>query len=298
MFLFLSRNKYAQGVVFLLLMITVGCVIDVIAKYIGQRLHPVEIIFFRFFFGLVSLLPFVFRYGAKVFKTSYPMHNLIRGVLGVVSFYLYTRSLLYLQLVEVVTILWSIPLFVVVFAFLFLNECVTPFRWIATLAGFAGLSIISTCRNGAHFSFQIAYIFPIAAAMLFAAQDVLIKKMLKTEKRITMLLYYSIVTTALTFFPALCVWMKPTLFELTMLMLCGLLSNVMQYFIFKAFDAADLSALAPFRYIEFFISALMGFIFFAEVPGANVVVGASVLIFCTLYLVYSENRKIMKKKPV
>jgi S-adenosylmethionine uptake transporter len=106
-----------------------------------------------------------------------------------------------------------------------------------------------------------------------------------------MLLYFAIVTSALTFIPALSVWQTPTLFEYSMLFLLGAGGNLIQYFIFKAFSATDLSALAPFRYVEFVFSAVFAFIFFAEIPEANVLIGAAILIPSTLYLAYSENKK-------
>ena len=70
----------------------------------------------------------------------------------------------------------------------------------------------------------------------------------------------------------------------------------MQYFIFQAFQSTDLSALAPYRYMEFLISAAAGYIFFSEVPGTNVLVGALILIPSTLYLAYNENKKNRKSK--
>jgi S-adenosylmethionine uptake transporter len=76
-----------------------------------------------------------------------------------------------------------------------------------------------------------------------------------------------------------------------MLVLLGSSANLMQYFHFRAFEATDLSALAPFRYVEFLISALTAFIFFSEVPGLNVLIGAVILIPSTLYLACKESKK-------
>ena len=150
--------------------------------------------------------------------------------------------------------------------------------------------------SGVSFSFKLVYLIPAASAFLFAVQDIMIKKMVDTDSKITMLLYFSLVTTALTIIPAILVWKNPTPFELSMLLLYGALANLMQYFIFRAFAATDLSALAPYRYLEFLFSALAGFIFFAEFPGLNVIIGAIILIPCTLYLGYSENKKSKHKK--
>lgn len=288
---FWKQKGYSQGVVFLVLMMITSCANDVIAKYIGQRLDQIQIIFFRFFFGLLTLLPFVFWKGFKVFKTKQISINIMRGILGALSFYLYNSALVRLQIVEVVTILWTIPLFTLILSTIFLEEFVSFSRWFATCLGFAGLAFITLYDSGVSFSFKLIYLLPAASAFLFAVQDVMVKKMVEKDSKVTMLLYFSLVTTVLTMVPAIMVWKDPTLFELFMLMLYGAFANLMQYFIFKAFAATDLSALAPYRYFEFIISAVAGFVFFAETPGTNVIIGAIILVPCTLYLGYTENKK-------
>jgi S-adenosylmethionine uptake transporter len=293
---FLASKGYRQGIFFLLLMMIVSCANDVITKHIGQRLDVVEVIFFRFFFSLVTMLPFIINRGTKVFKTSLLTFNLMRGVLGAVSFYLYAYSIMRLQIVEVVTILWTIPLFVLILSIFFLKESVNATRWCATIVGFVGLAFITLYDSEVSFSLKFLYFIPAAAAFLFAVQDVMIKKMVDDNcDSVTMLLYFSIVTTVLSVFPMIYVWKTPTLFELTMLALYGLFANLMQYFIFRAFNATDLSALAPFRYVEFLLSSVAGFLFFQEVPRLNVLIGACILIPSTLYLAYNENSNSTNK---
>lgn len=286
-----NRNGFTRGIIFFMLMMGVSCSNDVIVKSVGQRLPAAEVIFFRFFFSLIVLLPCLFKYGVEVLRTSHLLNNVVRGAFGVISFYLYTYSLVALKIVEVVTILWTIPLFTLVFAFFILRERVTLQRWIATLIGFVGLLAISLFGSDCSLDLKLIYIIPIASSMLFAAQDVLIKEIVAKENRITMLLYFAMVCTALTFVPALCVWETPTPRETMLLVLSGVFANLIQYFLFKAFEATDLSALAPFRYMEFLFSALFGFIFFTEIPGMNVIIGAIVLIPSTLYLSYTESKR-------
>lgn len=293
---FWDQKGYCQGVVFLLLVMITSCTNDVIAKYMGQRLDQIQIIFFRFFFSLVTLVPFVFSKGLTVFETKQPMVNVIRGILGALSFYIYNSALVHLQIVEVVTILWTIPLFTLLLSTIFLDESVNFARWFATAFGFAGLAFITLHDSGVSFSFKLIYLLPATSAFLFAVQDVMLKKMVEKDSKVTMLLYFSLVATALTVVPAIMVWKNPTPFELFMLLIYGAFANLMQYFIFKAFMATDLSALAPYRYLEFIFSAIAGFVFFAETPGTNVIIGAMILVPCTLYLGYSETKKLRQNR--
>jgi S-adenosylmethionine uptake transporter len=188
----------------------------------------------------------------------------------------------------VITILWTIPLFALVLSKVFLKEHVTVVRWIATIVGFLGLAYLTLYDIATSLTLKWIYIVPTISAFLFAVQDVMIKKMVLQENRVTMLLYFAVVASLFAFPPAILVWKTPTVWEISLLLVLGLFANLIQYFIFKAFESADLSALAPYRYIEFLISALAGFIFFLEIPGLNVVIGATILIPSTLYLAYTE----------
>jgi drug/metabolite transporter (DMT)-like permease len=273
------------------MMMLVGCGNDIIVKFMGERLDTLQVLFCRFFFGLVTLLPFAIRRGVAVFKTKQLKSNLIRGVLGAVSFFLYTHSVMHLLLVEVVTILWTIPLFIIVLSRLLLGERVTVVRWAATLVGFFGLSAITLYNGDTSLSLKLLYIIPISSAFLFALQDVMIKKIVGEENRSTMLLYFAIVTSVLTIFPAMLVWISPTPYEYIMLFLLGAGGNGIQYFLFKALRETELSALAPFRYLEFLFSATFAFVFFSEIPGINVLIGAIILVPSTLYLAYTERKK-------
>lgn len=287
-------SNYLQGVSFLLLSIVVSCANDVISKFMGQRLPAAEIIFFRFLFGAITLLPIVVTSGISVLRTRQLSVNIIRGVLGAVSLFLCTYAVITLPLVEVTVILWTIPLFQLVLANTFLGEKVTLLRWIATLIGFVGLSCVTMYDDGTLLEFNPLCIVPIAAAILFAVQDVMIKKIVTNENRITMLLYFAVVATIVSAIPATMQWVNPDSRELVLLAGLGLGGNLIQYCIFRAFKAADLSALAPYRYTEFFVSATMAFLFFGEIPGINVFIGAAILVPSTLYLGYSERRRAKK----
>lgn len=280
-------NRYFIGVFFLLLSMLTSCFNDIICKFMGQRLDAIEIIFFRFFFGLVTLFPFLSK---KHLHTAQLGINITRGVFGAVSFLLCTYSVIKLPLAEVTAILWIIPVFQLVLASLFLSEEISLRRWIATVFGFVGLGFITLHYSAENLTLSMLYIIPVSAALLFALQDIIIKKAVVTESSITMLFYFALVASAVSFVPTLFVWKTPTMYEFAMLLLLGIGGNLIQYFIFRAFDATDLSALAPYRYIEFLLSAGFAFLFFGEIPGKNVIVGAVILIPSTLYLAYSEKK--------
>ncbi len=160
----MAISRYWLGIAFFFLQMLVSCGNDIVSKFMGQRLDALEVTFFRFFFGLITLLPFMIGRGTNIFKTKQLTMNVVRGLLGAISFFLYIDAVITLPLAEVVIILWTIPLFSLVLSSIFLKESVTAYRWIATLIGFIGLTLITTYNSQHSMSFNILYLIPIGAA--------------------------------------------------------------------------------------------------------------------------------------
>lgn len=284
-----NRKGYYQGVFFSIMFLSIGPTLDAVTKLLGSRLPQMEIIFFRFLFSLVSLIVYMVFADKLLTRTKYIKMNILRGFLGYISFIGCVYGVTMMPLAEVTIIFWTMPFFVLILSSIILREHVTKNRWIATIIGFSGL-LFFLCPSG--ISFRPVALIPIFAAFCFALQDVLIKKMVDNDDpMLTMMFYFAFVTTSLGLIPAILVWETPTMRELMFLMILGIGANIMQYFIFKAFSAADVSSLAPFRYMEVVIAAGFGYAVFSEIPSANDYLGAAVIIPTTLYLVYSEVSK-------
>ncbi len=285
---FVSRG-YAQGVFWAVMICIVSVTNDVLMRFLGERLHVVEISFFRFFFSMLSVLPLLFMRGTFLFKTNQPakMH-VLRAILGAVALALCCYSVNIMPLSENTTIMFAEPLFFLPLAFWLLREKVDSSRWIATMVGFLGLLII--LQPGTD-TFRLVAFVPMTAAILFALSNIMCKKMIVDEHPLTLLFYFGLGTTLLAFVPLLFVWEMPTVHELLFLALLGIGGNLIQVCLFRAFAATDASALAPFRYVEFIVSALFGFIFFAQIPTLWVVTGAAFIIASTFYITIVETRK-------
>lgn len=285
------KTGYLQGAFWATMICLVSVFNDVLMRFLGQRLHVAEIVFFRFLFSMVTVIPLMMSRGLTLFKTDYPHFHIFRAILGVGAFVACCYAVNVMPLSENTTIMFSQPLFFLPLAVLFLREKVDMPRWIATIFGFAGLLII--IQPGAE-TFQLVTLVPMAAALQFALLDVLAKKMVVTENTYSMLFYFAFGTTILAFIPALLYWQTPTLLELGWLILLGIGANLIQVCVIRAFSATDASALMPFRYVEFIFSALFGFLLFGEIPMSFILEGAAVIIAATFFISYYEARK--KKK--
>lgn len=282
-------KSYLLGICWFILSLFTGAINDVISKYIGLRLHSFEVSFFRFLFSTITLIPFIIYYGKHTLITSRPFVHVTRGVLLFLGMTSWIYGLTVVPLTTATVMSFSVPLFVLVLGTFFLDETIIWQRWIATIIGFIG--ILVTLDPKADDFNQASFIF-ILSAFGFAMLDVINKKILIKESMISMLFYSSLVTTTLALPATVYFWQTPTLYELILFFVLGCSSNLMLYFLLKAFSVVDVTATAPYRYLELIISAIFSYFIFNEVAKDSTIYGALIIIPCTLFIIYSEKKFI------
>jgi S-adenosylmethionine uptake transporter len=136
-----NTRIYLIGISWFILSLVSSAVNDIIVKYTGGSLGSMQITFLRCFFSFVTLVPFILFYGVHTIKTHHPFIQIFRGVL---LFFGMASWIFGLKIVPVSTataISFSIPLFVLVFAYFLLDEKIIWQRWLATIVGFLGMII-------------------------------------------------------------------------------------------------------------------------------------------------------------
>lgn len=292
--MWITDRAYLLGVIWFILSLFSSVANDTISKYLSLHLQSFEVIFFRFLFSTITLVPFMLYYGREAFKTSQISIQITRGVLLFVGITLWTYGLAIFPIVTATIISFSIPLFVILLAIPLLNENIIWQRWSVTVIGFVGIAI-TTKAYSEDFNPKI-FIF-IVSTLIFAILDILNKKLAIKESVINMLFYSALTTTIFSTVPLLFYWHLPSLLELVLLLILGINSNLILFFILKAFTLADATALAPYRYIELIISAIVTYVMFNELPDKSALYGILILIPSTLFIVYSES-KVIKKNNV
>jgi S-adenosylmethionine uptake transporter len=282
----MTNSKYLTGISWFILSLVVSVINDSISKYAGIRLPSIEITFFRFFFGTIILTPMILYYGAaSIMPKNFPV-QIARGLLLFAGMSSWAYGLTVAPIALATVISFTIPLFVLVLAYFFLEEDITWKKWTATIVGFFGIIIILEPHN--HFDVNLLWF--LFAALLFASLDILNKKFVLQETMLTMLFYSAIVTTILTIIPTIYVWKMPTKEEILLLFVLGIGANFILFCLLKSFALVDASDVAPFRYLELLFSLIIGAIFFEEFPKASVWFGAMIIIPSTLFIAWSSSR--------
>lgn len=285
---FLYHRPYFKGMLWFLLSLIISNTNDIIMKFLGQNLPSVEIIFGRFLFGTLSLIPFMMFFGSKSWKSERPFVHLIRGGLLFGGISLWCFGLTIVPIATATVLNFSIPLFTLVLAFLFLRENIGWQRLVATIIGFLG---VVTVLGPSAFGFESMAFVLVLASLMFAMLDVINKKFIIKESMLSMLFYSAVITTLLSAIPTYFVWQPPTLQQLTVLLVLGFGGNLILYCLLKAFSLMDASALAPFRYFELVLSVVFGFLLFQEIPVWGTALGTAIIIPSTFFVARYELRR-------
>jgi drug/metabolite transporter (DMT)-like permease len=267
---------------------------------------PGETVFFRSFFAIPPILIYAWMRGrmADVFVARDPLAHATRGVVGVTSMFAGFTALAYIPLPEQIAIGFAAPLIATGLAALLLRERVRLFRWAAVAIGLVGVIVMIEPRltlaagGGVGDRESLGAGFALMAAATAAFATIHIRKLVQTETTLSIVFWFSVTCTlaGLATAPFGWAWPEPSIFAL--LVAAGLLGGTAQILLTESYVHADASTLAPFDYSSMLYALLIGWLIFAEIPTAQVLVGAAIVIAAGLFIIYREHRlRIDRSKP-
>ncbi len=260
------------------------------AMMIGVRaasgtLHPLPIVFCRFLVGFLLVLPFMLSRGGELMATRRMPLLVLRGILGFIAVSLGFYCVSVLPLVTAAVLFFTAPLFVTLLAMPLLGERADWRRMAATLCGFLGTVVVLGFDPG---GFHPAMLVAVGAAVIFAFSLIIGKKLASTERPVTIMFYFSVVTMVASAAPAALVWQSPNLDETMLLAVVGVFAAGRVYFDIRGYAAGEAGFVAPFGYFRIILVAAAGYLIFAEVPSANALIGAAMIIVSTLFIAQRE----------
>ena len=253
--------------------------------FAAQDIHPFEVAFFRWFFGVIFLLPFIVRTGPSIWKTEHRKLYVIRAIMTSGATMVWFFALTVLPLAQATALNFTIALFTTLGAALFLGEHVGLRRWAATIIGFAGVMVI--LRPGVD-EVSPAALLPVAAAIMIAVNLNIVKFTGRTDSTLTVVVYNAVLSLPLTAVPLFFVWQTPSWTTLGLVAIVAFFATIAHFLLTKAFTYGDASALIPVDYLRLPFIALIGFVVFSEVPDIWTWVGGAIIAAATIYIARRE----------
>lgn len=139
------------------------------AKVVSEALPPVEVTFFRNIFGVVLVGIAIWKVPLKQ-TGGKPWLLLFRGSMGFMALLAYFYIMAHIPLGEAVTYNKTSPIFVAIFAYIFLKEELPKMALLAIVVGFIGIILVAQPQGGTFDKYDILGIFSgIGAALAYTS---------------------------------------------------------------------------------------------------------------------------------
>lgn len=271
--------KYFHGAFFLIIASIISVANDTVTKYVACNTQ--DVVFLRSLFSSIILLPLVLYYRPKLTLISARNH-VIRALIFGSSLMMFVYALKKLPLALTTSINFSIPVWVVILARIFLKEQLKE-RLTAVVISLIGICItcIPIWQNG---NIKMALLL-IISTIGFASLDVFNKYLINKEESIIMMLFGSSFFISLFSLPFFSFTIPESTTPFVWL---GIGGNLMLFFLLKAWSVCDISALQPIKFIDFPIALYVGAQVFNDVSHAWMFVGVAILIFGIILNILKE----------
>ncbi len=292
-----ARTPWA-AVFYALGAIVMFVVMAICIRALADRLPAGDITFYRNFFGLLLMLPFVFArgpaYARDLLKTRKFGLLMLRAVLTYAAVLAYFYAVTKIPLAEAIALNSTLPIFMTAMAAMMLGERVGMQRWAAVAFGFAGALVI--LRPGfAEVSW--AALASFASAALYAAAAIDVKILARTEPPARIVFYMNLLVSILAAGPLLVDFTPPRWSDLPYILGIGAAGTLAHICQSNALKRADASFVAPFDFLRLPLGAIAGFALFDDRPGIWVWAGAALIFASAFWIARREATRRRAQNP-
>jgi drug/metabolite transporter (DMT)-like permease len=259
---------------------------DGIAKHLSADLPVLQVVWARYFFHLLVLLPIVLpKHGLDVIRVPNQKLQILRGGLLLGSTMLFFTAISEMPLADALALIFLSPLIVTALSPFVLGEQVGVRRWSAVLVGFCGALVIVRPGMGV---FSGAAVYAVAAGCVYACYLLATRKLARSAPPMVTLTYTALLGAVVMTVIVLPIWVTPSLEQLALMLAMGAIAAAGHFMLIRAFDFASASVLAPFTYFEILMMTLVGYVWFGDFPDLYTWIGAGILAASGIYISWRE----------
>jgi drug/metabolite transporter (DMT)-like permease len=284
-----QRRQRLTGIALMCGAVAIFACLDTTGKYLNTQMDTLQVTWGRYTFAFLLTLfvsnPFTHR---GLLRTRRPVLQLTRSVLLFFATLGNFLALRWMQLDEVLSIIFTFPFIVAIASGPMLGEWIGWRRWSAIGFGFAGVLLITRPGIG---GVHPAALFSLGATIAYGFYAIITRIVSKADSDQTSL-FYSNMIGALIMLPVIpFVWTTPASWVIAaMLMMIGVLGSLGHYCLIAGHRLAPASVLSPFVYTQLIWVVILGYLVFDHVPNTWTMAGAAMVVGSGLYLFYRERR--------
>ena len=290
------RDHPALGIASFVGNLLIMALLSAAVRELVNRDYPLsEVLLFRYlfasgFFWIILLS----TAGLGGLLTRRPFDHAVRSISGIVSLGLLYFALTRIPIADATAISYAAPIFITVLSIFLLGEAIGLRRWLAVSAGFIGVLLIA--RPGAG-TWDIGVVAAAGSAFFGALVAIWLRKLSSSERSVTIGIFYnnlgSLVCLAWVLLSG---WLTPRGDDLLLFLGFGLGCGMQQWLLTVSFRYAEASLLAPFEYLAMVFAAIVGFLFWGEVPVLTTWIGAGVIAASGMFIFVRGQKRTQSGK--
>lgn len=264
---------------------------DSLVKYVSDSLPPSQLIFLRGLFATLGLLLLCLYMGTfKNFQSSFAALRQrwvwVRSGLDGLASLVYLTAMFQMPLANATAINMTTPLLIALLSGLLLGVRVSLKHWLIIAIGFVGvLLIVQPASDG----FNVWAWVCLGGTMLHALRDISMRFVPSHIPSLMVTLCTAIGATLMAGVWSL--WQDwATLTPVSLACLCGaaVLLSAGYFLLILSTRSADLTVVAPFRYVGLLTAVVMGFVVWGDIPNTWAWCGMVLLMGAGLMMLRSQ----------
>ena len=265
---------------------------DSLVKYVSDSLPPSQLIFLR---GLLAMLGLAllcvymgtFKNSGNAFSALRDRWVFIRSCLDGLASLVYLTAMFHMPLANATAINMATPLLIALLSGLLLGVRVSLGNWLIIATGFAGvLLVVQPQADGFN---QWAWVC-LGGTLLHALRDISMRFV--PSQIPSMIVTLSTATTATLMAGVWSLWQDWAVVSMTSWACLGgaaVLLSTGYFLLIQSTRSADLTVVAPFRYVGLLTAVVMGFVVWGDIPNP--------MAWCGMVLLVGAGLMMLRKNP-
>jgi drug/metabolite transporter (DMT)-like permease len=251
-------------------------VIAVAGREATRQLNVFQVMEMRAVVGLLLLYPLIhFGGGLSTMRTHRLPQHVVRALIHYGAQLSWFFALTLIPIGQVVAIEFTMPIWTAILAAMFLGERITVWKVAAIALGIVGVLVIVRPATGAVNPGQL---IALGAAVGFGISIALVKFLTRTESPLAIVFWMLAVQSIAGLIPTLWVWTWPSLAVcgwVVVIAFCGTFSH---FCMARAMLYADATIVVPMDFLRVPLTAILGWLIYAERLDLLTLVGAALIL--------------------
>ncbi len=281
-----TGNLVIAGMLLMLLGDFLFSLNDAMAKWLVASFSVGQLLVIRSIGSFIILAPMIARQGSDaLFHVERPPLQFLRVVMATFDVGLFYAAVAYLPLADVMTFYMAGPIYVAAISHFFLGERIGWRRWLAVFVGFIGV-LIALRPSAAMFSWPS--LFGLGGSFAFALTLALGRRLRQTTDA-TLVAWQTVGALATGLVLSIGSWRSTSPLDFVAMLALGVVAGSAHLLITRSLKLAPASLLAPLQYSLLVWAIALGFIFFGDIPDAQIIVGSVIIVLAGLFIFHRKN---------